>query len=207
MKENHDAKREAIIEAAFEVVAAKGYFETKVEDIAHKAGVAKGTVYLHFKDKPDIYIGLVEWLFEQAVATIREVDARPLSPREKLYTIHTTWSEYVFARPGAMGLLSTENPQAHIESSAHDRLKQAVMSRMHEMMSGLAGIVKQGIETGEFRDVDPIMAAIMFGLSFRSSVMVTRHEFGVREPRAAAFDILLNGILKPVSDKTAEESK
>ena len=88
MKDNHDAKREAIIEAAFEVVAAKGYFETKVEDIAQRAGVAKGTVYLHFKDKPDIYIGLVEWLFEQAVATIREVDARPLSPREKLLEIH-----------------------------------------------------------------------------------------------------------------------
>jgi AcrR family transcriptional regulator len=207
MKDNHDAKREAIIEAAFEVIAAKGYFETKVEDIAQRAGVAKGTVYLHFKDKPDIYIGLVEWLFEQAVATIREIDARPLSPREKLLEIYTTWAEYVFARPGAMGLLSTENPQAHIESSAHDRLKQAMVTRMRDMMSGLAGIVRQGIEAGEFRNVDPVMAGLMFALSFRSSVMAARHELGVREPRAAAFNILLNGILKPVSGNTAQESK
>ncbi|UCG44088.1 MAG: hypothetical protein JSU73_05630, partial [candidate division WOR-3 bacterium] len=116
-------------------------------------------------------------------------------------------AEYVFARPGAIGLLSTENPEAHIEASAHDRLKQAVRPHMHEMMSGLAKIVKQGIEAGEFRDVDPVMAALMFGLAFRSSVTATRHELGVREPRAAAFDILLYGLLRPDSGKTAQESK
>ena len=86
-----NGKREAILEAAFKVIADKGYFETRVEDIARAAGVAKGTVYLHFKDKADIYIGLVDWLFEQAVGAVRDVDTRPLSPREKLEQVLSTY--------------------------------------------------------------------------------------------------------------------
>jgi len=206
MPEPGDAKREAILEAALEVVAAKGYFETKVEDIAQKAGVAKGTVYLHFKDKPDIYIGLVERLFDQAVATIREIDARPLSARDKLVQVHTAWADYVFARPGAMGLLSAEEPPAQVESSAQDRLRPVMMSRMHELVSSLAAIVKQGIAVGEFRDVDPVAAALMFAISFRTSLVMTRHDLGVRNPRTAAFDILLNGVLRIHSEGTAQES-
>ena len=197
MKQTADEKKEAILEAAFEVVAEKGYFQTTVEDIAQKAGVAKGTVYLHFKDKPDIYIGLVDWLFEQAVGTVREFDAKPLSAREKLEQIHKVWSEYVFARPGAMGLLSTEDTQAHIASRAHQRLKDAMMTHMRELLSGLASIVRQGITNGEFREVDPVMAAFTFALSFRASVILAHHNLGVREPGPAALDILFRGLLRP----------
>lgn len=80
MKTKPEAKRLAILQAAFAVVTEKGYFETKVDDVARRAGVAKGTVYLYFKDKPAIYIGLVDWLLEQALAITAEVTARPISP-------------------------------------------------------------------------------------------------------------------------------
>ena len=47
-------KREAILRAATAVFAEKGYFNSKVADIARAAGVADGTVYLYFKNKDDI---------------------------------------------------------------------------------------------------------------------------------------------------------
>ena len=47
-------KREAILRAAVKVFAQKGYFNSKVADIAGEAGIADGTVYLYFKSKDEI---------------------------------------------------------------------------------------------------------------------------------------------------------
>nr|MBA3335061.1 helix-turn-helix transcriptional regulator [Acidobacteriota bacterium] len=47
-------KREAILNAAVSVFAQKGFFNSKVADIAGEAGIADGTVYLYFKSKDEI---------------------------------------------------------------------------------------------------------------------------------------------------------
>lgn len=57
-------KREAILRAAIKVFASKGFFNSKVADIAGEAGVADGTVYLYFKNKDDI----LHSIFDRAMA-------------------------------------------------------------------------------------------------------------------------------------------
>jgi AcrR family transcriptional regulator len=54
-------RREAIIEAAMDEFIARGFAATRLDDVASRAGVAKGTIYLHFKDK--------EALFEELIRT------------------------------------------------------------------------------------------------------------------------------------------
>jgi TetR/AcrR family transcriptional regulator, fatty acid metabolism regulator protein len=58
-------KREAILRAAIHVFAKKGYFSSKVSDIAGEAGIADGTVYLYFKSKEEI----LHSVFNRAMAT------------------------------------------------------------------------------------------------------------------------------------------
>jgi TetR/AcrR family transcriptional regulator, fatty acid metabolism regulator protein len=58
-------KREAILRAAIHVFAKKGYFSSKVSDIASEAGIADGTVYLYFKSKEEI----LHSVFNRAMAT------------------------------------------------------------------------------------------------------------------------------------------
>mgnify|MGYP006781963975 CR=1 FL=1 len=53
-------KREAILRAAIKVFAGKGYFNSKVADIAGEAGIADGTVYLYFKSKDEILEEILE---------------------------------------------------------------------------------------------------------------------------------------------------
>lgn len=52
-------RRLAIIEAAFETFIEQGYAATRLDDVAKRAGVAKGTIYLHFKDKQALFEELV----------------------------------------------------------------------------------------------------------------------------------------------------
>lgn len=58
-------KKELIINAAIKVFARKGFFNAKVADVAKKAGVADGTIYLYFKNKDDLLISLFETKMEE----------------------------------------------------------------------------------------------------------------------------------------------
>lgn len=80
-------KREAILRAGVRVFAAKGFFSSKVADIAREAGIADGTVYLYFKSKDEI----LHSIFDRAMADFIDEGRKELSsledPVEKLETI------------------------------------------------------------------------------------------------------------------------
>jgi len=61
-------KREAILRAAIKVFAQKGYFNSKVADIAKEAGIADGTVYLYFKSKEEILHSVFDRAMEEFIA-------------------------------------------------------------------------------------------------------------------------------------------
>src|SRR5882724_10017346 len=52
-------RREAIIDAALDEFVARGFAATRLDDVAKRAGVAKGTIYLHFKDKEALFQELI----------------------------------------------------------------------------------------------------------------------------------------------------
>src|SRR5688572_21040131 len=52
-------RRGAIIEAAMDEFIARGFAATRLDDVAKRAGVAKGTIYLHFKDKESMFEELI----------------------------------------------------------------------------------------------------------------------------------------------------
>jgi AcrR family transcriptional regulator len=192
MKTKSQEKRLALLKAAFDVVTEKGYFETTVDEVAHRAGVAKGTVYLYFKDKPAIYIGLVDWLLEQALATIAEVTARPMSPRHRLEELFSTWASGMMSNPGVMALLSMDN--VNQSSTVMKRFRKHVLPRLLEMEDAIAGIVRQGIEQGEFRPVDPRVAATMYIGAFHAVLLSLARSPGAR-PGESIQELFFRGIL------------
>jgi len=76
-----DDKRQRILDAAVKVFAKKGYHGAKVAEIAKKAGVADGTIYLYFRNKEDILVSLFDEVMqehiEQARAEIARVEGAP----------------------------------------------------------------------------------------------------------------------------------
>jgi AcrR family transcriptional regulator len=192
MKTKSEEKRLAILKAAFDVVTEHGYSDTKVDEIARRAGVAKGTVYLYFKDKAAIYIGLVDWLLEQGLAVTAEVTARSISPRRKLEELFSTWASGVMSNPGVMALLSMEN--VNQTNTVMKRFKKHVLPHIMEMQGAIAGIVKQGIEQGEFRPVDPRSAAVMYMSAFRAELL-SGGRFHSTRPGESIQELFFCGIL------------
>jgi AcrR family transcriptional regulator len=196
---NTRGKREAILEAAFKVVTAKGYFETKVDDICHKAGCAKGTVYLYFKDKPDIYLGLIDSLFSRALEIVVEIDARPLPPEKKLEAVFSEWAKNVFTKPGVLALISPEH--TNLPSEAIGRFRQTILPRIEQMIEAVAHVIRPGIESGRFRSVDAKLAALMFLQTFQTGVIAHHQGIGLKDPHNTVLKLFLSGLLAPARGK------
>jgi TetR/AcrR family fatty acid metabolism transcriptional regulator len=80
-------KREAILRAAIKVFAGKGYFNSKVADIAKEAGIADGTVYLYFKSKDEILHSFFDRAMEDFIAEGKKQLAEIEGAQEKLRRI------------------------------------------------------------------------------------------------------------------------
>ena len=76
-----DERRAAILAAALEEFAARGFAATRLDDVARRAGVAKGTIYLHFRDKESLFQELVRAMLSPLVGTIEAAALRDLPVR------------------------------------------------------------------------------------------------------------------------------
>src|SRR3972149_6931437 len=68
---NGGGKRDRILRAAVKIFSRKGFFNSKVSEVARAAEVADGTIYLYFKNKDDLLISLFEEKLGEVVAEIR----------------------------------------------------------------------------------------------------------------------------------------
>ncbi|MEO0073475.1 MAG: TetR/AcrR family transcriptional regulator [candidate division WOR-3 bacterium] len=200
MKQKSDAKRRAILQAAFDVISEKGYYETKMEDVAHRAGVAKGTIYLYFRDKPDLYVGIVEWLLDQAVKVLREIAARPITARAQLEAVFDAWAGGVLSRPAIIALLSSENMQQ--ATDLIPRFRRDILPRLLTMLREVGRIIKRGISRREFRRVNPELAALTFMNAFRAAMFAIGNRLRISDPCRAVKKIFFSGILAERRTKT-----
>ncbi len=68
--ERSAARREAILSAALDEFSASGFAATRLDDVARRAGVAKGTIYLYFRDKESLFQELIRTMLTPLVGTI-----------------------------------------------------------------------------------------------------------------------------------------
>jgi len=79
-QEASEQRRQAIIEAAQDVFAAEGFAAARLDQVATKAGVAKGTIYLFFEDKEDLFEQLLISAVAPVLAKVEALAGEPLMP-------------------------------------------------------------------------------------------------------------------------------
>jgi AcrR family transcriptional regulator len=132
-----EARRQAILEAALAVFAEQGFAAAKLDDVADRAGVAKGTIYLHFKDKQDLFEQMVREAVSPVIARLEALAKMPDLPAELvLRAMFDVFRTEVLGtrRKDLLRLVLTEGPRFPAIATFYHR---EVVSRGLKLMGGL----------------------------------------------------------------------
>src|SRR5215218_6031768 len=140
-------RRQAIVEAAMEEFIARGFAATRLDDIAKRAGVAKGTIYLHFKDKESMFEELVRTVIVPVVTRLTALPPPAGSVRDLVETFASNFLKEVIGtrRGDLVRLIVAEGPRF---PSVADFYYREVVSRG---MAAMRALIELGIARGEIR--------------------------------------------------------
>lgn len=194
-----EARPSELTAAALALFVEKGFAATKLDDIAARAGVSKGTLYLYFKSKEELFEAVVREGMQPALEEGgRMVAGFTGSSAELLQRFLLGWWALIASRPigGLPKLVICEvGNLPDIARFYHD----AVIARGQRL---LQTVLQRGIASGEFRPMD---AGEMKHVIFSPLLMLTlwRHSLGVCGPEPLdseryvrdAIDLILRGVL------------
>jgi TetR/AcrR family fatty acid metabolism transcriptional regulator len=190
-RKRSDDKRQRILTAAAKVFARKGYHGARVSEIARRADVADGTIYLYFRNKEDILVSLFdEVMIEHLRQAREEVNALQGAP-EKLRAI---------ARRH-LGLLGGNRDLAvvfQVELRQSTKfMERFTASWLQDYFTLLADIIEEGQTEGSLRADLPrkLVTKSFFGAldEMVTSWILSRRDYDLKELAAPVVDILLNG--------------
>ena len=198
-----EARPAELTAAALDVFAEKGFAATRLDDIAARAGVSKGTVYLYFDNKEALFKAAVEAAMTPAIEAAEALAGDTRRPAaELLREFVLGWWQLVGSTSlGALPRLLVAESRNFPELAAwfHDKM-------ISRALRAMATIIEQGIATGEFRPAPPLLAArIVFAPMF--SFIIWQHTFSTYMPDlpspeeflGEAAHILLYGLAAPES--------
>jgi AcrR family transcriptional regulator len=112
-RQGRGERREAIIAAALEEFSVRGFAATRLDDVARRAGVAKGTIYLYFRDKESLFQELVRAMVSPLVGAITTAPLHDLPIRAVIEMIADVFVNEIFGtrRKDVLRLIITEGPR------------------------------------------------------------------------------------------------
>lgn len=178
------SSREAILDSATEVFMESGFSGARVDEIARRAGANKAMIYYHFGSKQDLYRAVLLGLFGDVLAEIARLRSTEAPPGEKLRALYTRVAAHFEAKRALPHIMLRE-------ILAGGKSIDAEASRtLFMIVSFVAETIRDGVRTGEFREVDPlllhmsVLAPLMVhhvGDSFRERI-VAREMPGIATP-------------------------
>jgi len=184
-------KRDAILRAAIDVFAERGYFNAQVADVARAAGVAAGTVYLYFKSKDDLLVSIFERSMRESLTAGREAVADLSDPRERLRRL-------------ARGHLARLGSDRNLAVVFQVELRQSTKfmerfssSHLRDYLGLIREAIADGQRSGIFRgDIKATVAAkMLFGAldEMATNWILSKRRYSLESDADAVVDLFING--------------
>lgn len=176
------------------MIARRGLPGASMQAIADEAGVAKGTIYLYFKDRDDLLEQAASGAFTELLARLKDVLDAPRPLADSLRALVRTKIEFFDANQEFLRVyMATRYPDGHAEEHRHRRRRRPQYARYLELLTAhLAGAIRRR----EMKPMDPARVALLLAEGV-SAVLLRRLS---EAPRPAVEDVdwivelLLNGL-------------
>ncbi|MEO8946617.1 MAG: TetR/AcrR family transcriptional regulator [Gemmatimonadaceae bacterium] len=161
-----EERPQQILHAALDVFGEHGLAGARLEDIAKRAGVSKGTIYLYFPNKEALFREMVRSTIVEAIVTGESIPNTG-SAREQLLAFMEHYWEFV-RTPAFSVIYRVVVSELHHFPDLVEFYSAEVIARGQKLLSG---IIARGVATGEFRAVDPTVTGRMLISLFSTSAM------------------------------------
>lgn len=196
-----DARPAELITAALELFVTRGYTATRLEDVAAAAGVSKGTLYLYFDNKEELFKAVIR---QGMVSTIEqgEVTAREFrgTSADLLRELVGTFAREILESP-ASGIPKLMMAEIGNFPELAQFYYREVLQRVRELFRG---VIRRGVEHGEFEVREPehalrmLMAVMVMASMWKHSWATCELEpVDYRAYLASSVDIFLAGLAAP----------
>jgi AcrR family transcriptional regulator len=194
-----DARPQELLEAAIDLFVERGYAATRLEDVARRAGVSKGTLYLYYENKEELFKAVVRGnivpVIGEVETSVAEFEGHSADLLRQL--IHAWWQRLGATK--ASGIIKLVMAEADNFPELARFYQEEVINRGTAAMSGM---LERAIARGEFRPMDitlltqVLLAPMLMLITWKHSVgPCPRAEL---EPLAfldTFLDMALNGLL------------
>ncbi len=184
-------RRGQIMSAAIRLFAKEGYRNTDLQKIADAVGIAKGTIYLYFETKRELFFAAVEHALERLAEWIDSETEAATGSIEKIRAMVRAYFNFVDKDHLLVGIIAQERGEfiAHAEDTCY----RAFSENAHH----LEAIIRKGIAEGVFREQDPertaeILANLLTGTIY---TYILRKKGQASEAIDEVTDFLLHGML------------
>ncbi len=149
-------RRQQILDAAEKVFAERGLSGARMDDIVQASGLSKGALYWYYKSKDSVILALMERILDRELAQATKLVSSPAPASDRLNTLmHMALSE--IAGLGRLLPLAYE----FLAMASRRKAVRNAMAHYYEQYASLLGeIIQQGIEAGEFIEMDVEQAAL-----------------------------------------------
>ena len=187
-------KHQKILQAAVKVFSEKGFFNSRVSEIAKEANVADGTIYLYFKNKDDLLISLFEEEFGKFVGKMRAELEQEKDALQKIKRFAITHLSIVSRQQQLAEVLGVEVRQSS------KFMKEYINKTFIEYLNLIRSVVVEGQEKGLIRkDLTPgIMKRALFGAldeMARYWVLSTKKKHSIDEAALQISDVFIRGMM------------
>lgn len=197
-----EARPREILEAALQLFLARGYSATRLEDVAALAGITKGTLYLYFENKGQLFLSVIERNTQCQVGGAQAIVREHRGSMESLIrTLLMSWWDSVLSKTtgGLLKIVITES--AKFPAIAGFYLDSVI----EPLQAVLADVVRRGVASGEFRAVDadavsrvPLGNLLMLAL-WRVSFDAGAKTEDFAEAVETTLDVLFGGLRRPIA--------
>jgi AcrR family transcriptional regulator len=160
---DREEKRNLLLETASQVFGEQGFANTRVSDIAERAGVAKGTVYEYFSSKEDLFFEVFEWFNLGVRENVNRVIAEHASPRDRLVGILRLSGEIIVDHRELFPMMNVDL-WVILRSEPGKRFAKEFAEQYRSYRELVADIIRDGQSCGEFRtdaDADSIATLLV----------------------------------------------
>lgn len=188
-----EERKDQILEAASEVFAEKGVHGSRMDDIVVKTGLSKGALYWYFKSKDEILIGIFDRMIKREFIELEKLSFTNGTATDKLLNLTERTIEEVNRMLKLMPIVYEFLSLAFRRKFVQDAFKRYI----NHYIDILEKIVQQGIDSGEFRQIDPLEVAIASGAIIEGTILLWVYDKSIVKPEVhirSGIQLLLNGI-------------